>query len=1034
MLDFRFAMRFQFNSRRPLPRRAIASAILLAGILSACGGGSTADTLAVDPGSVATLSGDSSTAVLIPLAEPFPANSVGASAVEANGSQTSAAEGAISGVSGGETTNGNEITGTDESTGISTSTGAVTPTLEPTYTEPGSSPAAVTHALETGDASLVTVDALLDDAVQIGEQDLVNCEQTLNRVYPGGLIAATMPYLSNYVYSSRRQNYPLHTATDSGATYSWIGEHEGGSRYVYYGASIFQMTDSSYWGNLGHELKDNTLEVMAWITRSASLQSLKGSSLRVVALSLRAQHQLEAWLAAHGINTVWSITTDTSVLAAGDYDLLIGLVGGALPEVEQALANNKPVMVWSEVFDPGSGIHALGLNWNWWGERLIGTASSVEDQCNIAYPGKDILETLKSLKDDNLDFVYTDGNCPISVYTRQCRAGSVLRTDGTSMQDAYVSGAQELQQQLKQYDYNNINVFSQGADSRITQLAVLIGDKFRETIDFPLDKMTSSSREFYGAWFADHTAHYARSDNARLNDPGDFGAHLAAISEKSSLPANVNISPTTYNEWSSTGMTGRAGKPVTLTRLDNNPATLTVRFNMIRSGSTWLWNEDGYSRPKFVASHPVSLPAGKTVTLSSPLGGPIYVYWEAQPAGAADFELQIDGAVTHPLLDAFDSDSIANYSAALADGEFDWVDVKTPFAEVHSLAGRMVNAFNAQDGNPDNGYTAADVQQWVYEINTYLIGTNLGLAGFKGDGLPATKPNVAAFCAAHDLQCEDNALHHKPPSQHINADHRASCGDLCSGNPFDLNGYVKPLGYGESHEMGHNMQRHRLNFYGARSTETSNNIFPVYTAYRWMQDQGLTQNTRIRLPDPRKAYAQLQTSILNQAVANIGHPIWQDSQIYVNSDVRLSLYLQLAYIHDQWEYDSNTDANGWDVYTKLYKLERQYTEAIDDDATWLTQRARLGFSGYDRQSARAISGNDFMAISLSWISGFDHRDYLDAWGVQVSTAASDQISSNGFGNSVPLIFWRTPEDRYIRAEIPSRDQNNAMSLDGSSAW
>ena len=598
-------MRFHFSSRQPLPRWAIVCVILLAGMQSACGGGTTADTPAVNSNAAAALSGDISPAVLIPLAEPDSAGDLDASVSNVNDSQAPAAQGAISVESGSETIN------TDETSGTTTTTGAETPIPEPTGTEQSASPVAVTHALETGDATLVTVDALLNDAVQLGERDLASCVQTLNSVYPGGLITATMPYLSNYVYSSRRQNYPLHAAGESGATYSWIGEQTGGSRHVYYGASIFQMTDSSYWGNLGLELKDNTLEVMAWITRSNSVQSLKASSLRVVALTLRAQHQLEAWLAAHDIDTAWSISTDTSLLAAGNYDLLIGLVGGALPEVEQALADSKPVMLWSEVFDPGSGIHALGLNWNWWGEQLIGTASSVEDQCNIAYPGKDILETLRSLRDDNLDFTYNDENCPISVYTRQCQAGSVLRGDGTSMQDAYVSGAQELQLQLKQYDYDDVNVFSEGSDSRITQLAVLIGDKFRETINFPLDKTTSSSREFYGAWFADYTAHYARADNARLGDPGDFSAGLAEISEKSAMPANVSIGPTTYNEWSSTGMTGRAGKPVTLTRLDNNPATLTVRFNMIRSGSTWIWNDDGYSRPKFVTSHPVSLPAGK---------------------------------------------------------------------------------------------------------------------------------------------------------------------------------------------------------------------------------------------------------------------------------------------------------------------------------------------------------------------------------------------------------------------------------------
>jgi len=99
----------------------------------------------------------------------------------------------------------------------------------------------VIQAVDTGDASVTTVDELLHAAVLMGEEDLSRCISSLESVYPDGLTSASIPYLSNYTYSSRRLNYPLHAAAASGATYSWIGEEEDGTRYVFYGASILHI-------------------------------------------------------------------------------------------------------------------------------------------------------------------------------------------------------------------------------------------------------------------------------------------------------------------------------------------------------------------------------------------------------------------------------------------------------------------------------------------------------------------------------------------------------------------------------------------------------------------------------------------------------------------------------------------------------------------------------------------------------------------------------------------------------------------------
>lgn len=880
----------------------------------------------------------------------------------------------------------------------------------------------------------VTEQALLDAAITTAEELSQQCTNRLSTVFPDGLIEATMPYLSNYVYSTRQNNIPLHVAGDSGAVYSWLGEHSAGSRYVYFGAGIFTQSESHYWGDLGNELAQNTREVLDWITRTDSAST--ATPLIAYALSSRAKSQFEVWLSTQGLEHQWTLTTDPSVLSSGNYDLLLGLVGTDLPELESALASGKAILLWSEVFNPGVGIHQLGLNWNWWGSDTVGNLVSVEEQCQQAYFSGDILTTLKSLRDETLDFDYSGDACSISLYTKTCSPIAVIRNDDLSLQDAFLSGVEELQQQIAHVDAEGRSLFDPSNDETLIKLAVRLGDQYREDIVYPMDHLTTKGSQFYKALFADYTNHYARDNSPAQTQAGDFGDKLVELSQQPAESGTIVLRPTQFSEWNSTGFTARPGKPVTLTRTDSNPSTVSVRINMLRHQATKIWNTDGYKRPLYTSSHTITLPSNSSIVLSSPIGGPIYVHWDANTndESSPDITLQIDGALPHPFLDQFNDSHIQAFTDMLKKNEFDWVDIKTPAVEVHSRALMLTDALNSVDGDTGNGYTQPDVRLWVGNLNTYLIGSALSLAGYVDDSVVPMNDNLTQFCNHTNLNCADSVLHRKPSLQHINTDHRASCGDLCSGNPFDSNSPLNPLGYGESHEMGHNLQRHRLNFHGARSIEASNNIFPLYSAWRWLEDNSLNRHPSIRLPDPAKAFSQLQQSVSFKSEPGIGHPIWSESQIYVNADVRFMLYMQLMFIHHQWEKYNAEAATGWDSFTKLYKLERQFDQAVSDDQQWLSERDRLGFSNYDRSAALSMQGNDFMAIALSFISNRDHTDYLQIWGIDISELAKTQIQTNGTVSAVPLTFWRTPDDRYLRWDIPSDDPANAIPLDGTTQW
>jgi len=201
-----------------------------------------------------------------------------------------------------------------------------------------------------------------------------------------------------------------------------------------------------------------------------------------------------------------------------------------------------------------------------------------------------------------------------------------------------------------------------------------------------------------------------------------------------------------------------------------------------------------------------------------------------------------------------------------------------------------------------------------------------------------------------------------------------------------------------------------------------------------LKDQALERHATIRLPSPQAAFQQLQHSVLHASEPGLGHPIWVDAQIYVNADVRLMLYLQLMFIHHQWEKQAGDEATGWNLFTKLYKLEREFTRALESETRWNSERTKLGFSTFNRSDAQAISGNDFMAISLGFISNRDHREYLAIWGIDISGNAAAQIDANGYSEAIPLIFWKTPTDRYARQSFPSDDPANALALDGTTVW
>ena len=915
--------------------------------------------------------------------------------------------------------------------------------------------ALIAVALRDGDASGLNAQQLLEHSAQQLQRDFDQCSAVIGHVYQGAVDALTMPYLSNYVYSNRRSNYPLIVDRENGATYGWIGQPNQGPRHAYFGASIFQLNGGDYYGNLGNEARDTLFSVIAWLVQHEDTNlPVKDAPLTLVVSSPYVAARLGSWISHHIASPAWTVTDRVDQLQAEHTHpvLYVGTTNDGKAPLEQALDANIPALIWSEAFDPGDTVQAMGLSWHWWGPTITGGFLSAQEQCQAAYPLMSVRALTDNLANNTLEFDYPSAACTTPIYTTQCDTGQILHTSGNTLQQAVFDGLEEIQFQLKRLDFEGISVFDRSEDYEYLKLAVLIGDALRRNTTYPLDRLDSSPASFFGALYADYSQHYSRDSQPAQIDLGDY-IQASTVSDDSTLQTHTITLPTTDTlEWTSTGLTAPAGHSITIERLDTTPVSVGARFNMLRSQSTWVWNTFGYTRPKFTRSHTVQIPQNQfqnqaqvqgqaqaqAQILSSPVGGPLYIQTGAELPDS-QVTLRITGAVKHPTLTPDDETGLTQFIQSLAQRMHSWIDIVTPFVEVHSRLDLIEEAFDRQDGVSDNGYTNADIRHWSDDLDLWLIKTNLSLAGIQSDDLPAIKSGVIERCQALQLDCQNRQLHRRLPKQHINADIRASCGDLCSGNPFDSNSFVNPAGFGESHEMGHNLQRYRFNIYGNRSSESSNNIFPYHVAYSIAQSGDQTTQSTTVWPDTMETYEQLQASLAFASQAGEGHPIWAEAGIYDNVVTRTQFYLQLAFIHDRWLFDSNASltepTDGWDIYTLLYLLEREFNNAVNGtDAQWIAQRDRLGFSLFDRGQANTIKGADFLAIALSHISEQDHTDYFDTWGIALSNEALMQINSAGYTQSVPRVFWRTPESGIITSDMPSRDPDNSRPLDGFSDW
>ncbi|MCT2414014.1 metalloprotease ImpA [Pseudomonas aeruginosa] len=568
---------------------------------------------------------------------------------------------------------------------------------------------------------------------------------------------------------------------------------------------------------------------------------------------------------------------------------------------------------------------------------------------------------------------------------------------------------------LDAYNQKAQNLFALPGTTSL-RLWLLWADAVRQNIRYPMDKAADTAR-FQETFVADAIVGYVREAGAAQKELGSYAGQRQQSMPVSGSEETLTLTLPAAQGFTAIGRMAAPGKRLSIRIEDAGQASLAVGLNTQRIGSTRLWNTRQYDRPRFLKSPDIKLQANQSVALVSPYGGLLQLVYSGATPGQT-VTVKVTGAASQPFLDIQpgedSSQAIADFIQALDADKADWLEIRSGSVEVHAKVEKV-------RGSIDKDY-GGDVQRFIRELNEVFIDDAYTLAGFAIPNQAKT-PAIQQECAARGWDCDSETLHKLPGTQHINVDQYAQCGGGCSGNPYDQTWGLNPRGWGESHELGHNLQVNRLKVYGGRSGEISNQIFPLHKDWRVLREFG--QN----LDDTRVNYRNAYDLIVagraeSDPLAGVYKRLWEDPGTYALNGERMAFYTQ--WVH-YWADLKNDPLQGWDIWTLLYLHQRQV-----DKSDWDANKAALGYASYAQRpgnsgDASSTDGNDNLLIGLSWLTQRDQRPTFALWGIRTSATAQAQVAAYGFAEQPAFFYANNRTNEYSTVKLLDMSQ-------GSPAW
>ncbi|OZG74035.1 hypothetical protein BTA51_09695 [Hahella sp. CCB-MM4] len=564
----------------------------------------------------------------------------------------------------------------------------------------------------------------------------------------------------------------------------------------------------------------------------------------------------------------------------------------------------------------------------------------------------------------------------------------------SGLNSGFFEGAEEVRRIMTKLDESKTNIFKTSAtsESRYEKVLALLGDYYRSTVSYPMDKESTDDMAFLKSLYADYAVYNYRNMNPVQTDMGNFSrSNFDHVT-----PVTKTITMESKRYFRAAGVYALPGQTVTVTRLDDAEVATSIFVNTQRSGATHQFQKDGYTRPKFLQTPKFSVAPGETISFTSTYGGPIQIQFDTN---GQTISLRFNNVGQHPFWNGEeDNDS---FERALADGDYDWAELVTPGFEVHSKLEKMRESM--RDDNWKTGAAlAAGTMRYIHNFPHIL-------AGFKGPGIDVI-PEIQNFATAHNLDIAYIDL-----VKHMNAD-QATCGYGCSGNPYDAYWAFSPIGHGDIHELGHGLERSRFRFEGWEG-HASTNPYSYYSKSHFYLDTG-------KAPECQSLPFESMFNVLQDSVGQSDPAAYVRGQNLNGWSNGVGIMIQIM-MSAQGE---GTLGDGWNLLPRMHILERNFNSALSSESAWLAARTNLGLSTYSYDEAKNIEHNDWLAIAISYASGLDFRDYLTMWALPFSDKASAQIAAYGY-SVAPRKYYVSGGDEYCYGL-----NKTSIAVDGVQTW
>lgn len=613
---------------------------------------------------------------------------------------------------------------------------------------------------------------------------------------------------------------------------------------------------------------------------------------------------------------------------------------------------------------------------NYWKKWSISAGNASQNFADLPANIASIQTFIERLKNDDFSFELSscDDTC----------------SNVPALQSEFKIPAGIISNMLGNFESQQRNIFTENGYA-LEKILVLLADRYRQEVVYPMDKSSTSRSAFLHSLYADYVVYNTRTLNPVQADMGNFSrsdfSHIT--------PRNKNVNMQSKVSFRSAGVYALPGKTFTVTRTDNNPVATRVFINTLRSAATHEFEKNGYNRPKFLQTRRFEIKSGETLTLTSPYGGPIQIGFDANDI---DVNFTFKNIGQHPYWhNSADNDA---FEAALAQGDYDWAELATPGFEIHSKLDKMQSSMQ---GWGDAAELAAATMRYMNNFPHVL-------AGFQGPGIDVL-PEIHDFAEAKGWQIDTIDM-----VKHMNAD-QATCGYGCSGNPYDAYWAYSPVSHGDLHELGHGLEKSRFRF-DNWDGHASTNPYSYFSKTQYAKDTGNAPDCQ-SLPF-EDLFNKLQTA------KNSADPVAAiQAENLTDWDQGVAIYIQMMMAAQ----NQGALNDGWMLYARLHVMEREFNRAIKNETTWLEKRDNLGFSTYSFSEIKTISKHDWLVVAISNVAARDYRDYLKMWGLTFSSKASSQVAAAGY-NAITRTFYASSGKGYCLGFT----DKSPVTIDGSSVW